>query len=127
MTDANIVQVILQGGSFGLVVIFALYLGKYLIPKTIATFEALAAKFDTALDREMARADRAAERREATWGRMVEEVQKLADQVGRMGERLDRLEAGTKEHRAMQMERRWHDDPNYRGPERRREDDKGGP
>lgn len=124
MTDANIVQVILQGGSFGLVVIFALYLGKYLIPKTLAMFEALAAKFDTALNREMERADKAAERREAVWGRMVEEVQRVADLVGRLVERVDRLEAGTAEHKP--LERRWHNDPTYHGPERR-QDDKGGP
>ena len=87
MPDLTILNWIVQGGSFALVVAIFVYLGYVLIPKTLSTFERMTVLFDGILQR--------TENRHAA--ELVKRDDKIVASLDKVTERLTRLEARSEE------------------------------
>lgn len=73
MVEVSVISVIVQGGSFALLVAVVLWVGKFLVPRIFAEHEKIMLRFDNALDRR----DKALEAHTA-------ELRSLSDRVGKL-------------------------------------------
>lgn len=101
MGDAHILNWIIQGGSFGLIVAGCYFCAKVLFPRVIATVEAQQNKFDQILERQEKRHEREMEKRDASFEKVATALECISDSVRDMATRLDRLENQTAEHRPL--------------------------
>lgn len=94
MNDAQILNWVVQGGSFALVVAVMLYLGRVLIPKTIEAFERQTAKYESMSERQEQRHERELAKRDQA-------LERLAGSIDVLASRIERVEARTDEYRPL--------------------------
>ena len=120
MADAQLLNWVVQGGSFALVVCVMIYLGRVLIPRTIEAFERQTAKFDAMVERIEARHAAELDKRDDQFQSLAETVrsglEKVADDLARVGETVARLEARTDEHRPLAPDDHPADRPQRKTP-----------
>lgn len=107
MPDAQLLNWLVQGGSFALVCAMMVYIGYILVPKTIAAFERQADKFDGLVRRIEDRHGVELTKRDERDERIATAIDRLADSQDRLSERLSRLEAksDTAEHKPVDDKR----------------------
>lgn len=96
-TDAQILNWVVQAGSFGLVVAIAFFLGKVVFPRFVKLLDDQNVRLvdmHTRYDAQLAR-------RDESCNAMARAVEKMADQVERLEARLEKLEEKTDEHRPL--------------------------
>lgn len=104
MHDTQLLNWIVQGGSFGLIVAIVVFLGKVMFPRAVKLLEDQGVRFEAIVERMQARYDAQLASRDATCRELAAAVAKLADDVGRLCDRIERLEDRTDEHRPLSPE-----------------------
>lgn len=104
--DLQIINVILQGGSFAFLVLAGVWIARTLVPRLFKTFDDLQSRHDARYDRQEARHDADKTRRDLAFDKISQSVSDVANGLSRVVtalndvvDRLESLEARTPDSR----------------------------
>lgn len=91
-SDLQVLNIVVQGGSFGVLVLLILWTARTLAPQAISTFKSQGDQFQAALDRQADRHKIDIDRRDAAFDLLVERIGQMGTALGQIADRIDRLE-----------------------------------
>ena len=92
MANEQVLNLIVQFGSFGVLVVIILWVGRVLVPNALAAFERQGERFEKMQERQDAR-------HAAELAKRDSQLEKLTEVVGALVDRVEKIEARHADHR----------------------------
>ncbi|HEY1191904.1 MAG TPA: hypothetical protein VGE74_30010 [Gemmata sp.] len=94
MTSEQTLYLIVQGGSFAVLVLIILWVGRVLVPTALAAFREQGERYEKIHERNEAR-------HAAELAKRDEQFERLTDVVGALANRVEKIEERTGEHKPL--------------------------
>lgn len=96
MTNEQLLYTIIQGGSFAVLVVIIVWVGRTLVPSSLSAFRDQGTRFDAALQRQEDRHAVELQLRDVRDARSDDALARLISAVDRLTDRIERLEDHSK-------------------------------